>query len=658
MRAALCGVLVAGAAVLAQSPPPQSVPPQPAAAAPQRPPVFRTGAHYVAVDAYPTKGGRILEGLTRDDLEIFEDGKPQAIDRFEFVRADTRPPDDERPAYLSPRAGLELAGDPRYRVILIVLDRNSFVPEAWIAARESLREFLHKEIQPRDLLGVITTDETWEDLVLGRRLSAIEEAIDDPDWLLRRPQDTTRALSECGYETLRGRIRADAAYGMLEGLLRLFGQVREDRTSLLFVSSGLSRQPPDRRGLPQKVGLPPKMGLVNGRIQVLRGATDMNESFCRSEGQRLVDTDFDRRFDELTRIARASNVAFYTVPVLIPDLVAGVMPVSGRGSGRRGFSRPGDSLTPLASDTDGVAVPTAGDVRRGLRHILEDTGSHYLLGYYTTNTKWDGKLRSIKVRLKSSGAEIRARRQYRAPTREEIDTFSSPESRVVRVVPEAVVNALEPLTRLRPSAQFHGYGAVSPKAVTVTIEVPPAAVAAGRWSDGAALDLIAETADGTAVGMGRGRLPSNGRTVIAVPLDGTGAPSNVMVRVRAEGETVTQKIELVRNPSALVGDPLAYRSGPRGLNLPVASFVFARDERVRLDWPTYARLDAYEARLIDRFGLPLRLRVALQSQQVGTAYQLTTEIAFAPLARGDYVIELTASAGPVTETRLLALRVR
>ena len=540
-----------------------------------------------------------------------------------------------------------------------MLDRSSFVREAWIPARESLREFLRKEVQPRDLVGVITTDDSWEDLVLGRRLSVIEEAIDDPDWLRRRPQETTRALSECGYETLRGRIRADAVYGLLEGLLRLFGQVREDRTSLLFISSGLSRQGPDRRGLPEKVGMPPKMGLVNGRIQVLRGATDLNDTFCKSEGQRLVDLDFDRRFDELTRIARASNVAFYTVPVHIPEVVA-MRPISG--VGRRfpagGFSRPGDSLTPLAKDTDGVAVPTPGDVRRGLRHLADDTGSHYLLGYYTTNNKWDGKLRSIKVRLKSNSAEIRARRQYRAPTREDIEAFSSPESRTVRVVPEAVVNALEPLTRLRPSAQFQAYGAVSRQAVTVTIEVPPAAVAAGRWSDGAALDLIAEAADGTTVGMGRGRLPPNGRAVVAVPLDGTGSPANVMVRVRADGDTVTQKIELVRNPSTLVGDPMAVRSGPRGLNLPVASFVFARDEKVRVDWPALAPLDAYEARFIDRFGLPLRLRVPVQYQPVGNGHQLTAEIAFAPLARGDYVIELTATAGAVSETRLLALRVR
>jgi hypothetical protein len=260
--------------------------------------------------------------------------------------------------------------------------------------------------------------------------------------------------------------------------------------------------------------------------------------------------------------------------------------------------------------------------------------------------------------MKGNGAEIRARRQYRAPTAEDIAALSAAPARTVRVVPEAIVNALEPLTRARPSAQFFAYGAVAGKAVTVTLEVPPAAVDAGRWSDGAAIDLIAEAADGKTVGTARGRLAPNGRALIAVPLDGTQPPSNVMVRLRAEGESLTQRLDLVRNPSALVGDPLAYRSGPRGLNTPVGSFIFAREERVRLDWPVFAALDSFDARLLDRFGLPLRVRVAVREQQAGGARQLIAEIPFAPLGRGDYVVELTSTAGPVTETRLLALRVR
>jgi hypothetical protein len=57
-------------------------------------PVFRVGAHFVSVDAYPTRDGRIVEGLSKDDFEIYEDDKPQKVETFEFISADARPPDD------------------------------------------------------------------------------------------------------------------------------------------------------------------------------------------------------------------------------------------------------------------------------------------------------------------------------------------------------------------------------------------------------------------------------------------------------------------------------------------------------------------------------------------------------------------------------------
>src|SRR3954468_18956553 len=77
------------AAQQSQSPPTQQ--PRP------RPPVFRGGAHYVRVDAYPTgKDGRIIEGLTRDDFEVYEDGKLQEVEQAEFVAFDTWTPEGER----------------------------------------------------------------------------------------------------------------------------------------------------------------------------------------------------------------------------------------------------------------------------------------------------------------------------------------------------------------------------------------------------------------------------------------------------------------------------------------------------------------------------------------------------------------------------------
>src|SRR5688572_17758531 len=84
-RKAKCVFLAFFAAFVILVPPPSRASAQ-APQSDQRPPVFRAGAHYVRVDAYPTtKDGRIVEGLTKDDFELYEDGRLQAIESFEYI---------------------------------------------------------------------------------------------------------------------------------------------------------------------------------------------------------------------------------------------------------------------------------------------------------------------------------------------------------------------------------------------------------------------------------------------------------------------------------------------------------------------------------------------------------------------------------------------
>ena len=678
-------LIIAGAAVSAQTP---QQPPPPAST--QKPPVFRGGTNLVRVDAYPTLNGRVIEGLTKDDFEVFEDGKPQAVQTVDFIPADAPLSDEERPAYLTARQGLDLASDPRYRVTVFVLDRAAFSPDAWEQMRDALVEFLHTSVDPRDLIDIITTDQAWQQLSLGRRLSVLEQELDHPEWLRPAATEDTLALENCGVEMVSGRIRAEATYNLLEGVVRLLGQAREDRSSVVFVSSGLTQQGPDRSSSRESkpLKMPPRIGLVNGKIQRVPSASDMHDAFCKGEVQRLRDTDFARRFQELTTLARAANVAFH--PIAVPAMLFGPgldaqrgttagrapMPFGdaragafggprdrafGRGAAgmrMRGFAR--DSLTPLAVQTGGLAVTPAKDVRDGLRRIVADAGPHYLLGYSTTNSKRDGKIRTIKVRLKKDGTEIRARRWYRAPTNEDVKDVKAapPRGPVERLVPEPVANALAPLVRARPSAQFFAYGALAGRTVSVTVEVPSAAVDAGRWRDGAALDVIVEAADGEVVGMTQGRLAPNGRATAQVALDGAKPPSTLLVRVRADGETIAERSAVGTSPSTLVGDPLVYRSSSRGLAIPVASFLFASDEKVRFDWPLLAPVDRFSARLLDRFGEQLKMDIDVESQEVGNGRRLESNITLSPLGRGDYVIELTVTAGATTERKLLAFRVR
>ena len=56
------------------------------------------------------------------------------------------------------------------------------------------------------------------------------------------------------------------------------------------------------------------------------------------------------------------------------------------------------------------------DLDAGLKRISDDLSSYYLLGYYSTNGKLDGRFHNIKVRVKRPGVDVRARKGYRSAT--------------------------------------------------------------------------------------------------------------------------------------------------------------------------------------------------------------------------------------------------
>ena len=64
------------------------------AQAPQAPPsvTFQVEVNYVDVDVVVTdEKGNFVSGLTREDFEVFEDGKPQKVDTFAYVEIPVEP---------------------------------------------------------------------------------------------------------------------------------------------------------------------------------------------------------------------------------------------------------------------------------------------------------------------------------------------------------------------------------------------------------------------------------------------------------------------------------------------------------------------------------------------------------------------------------------
>jgi hypothetical protein len=63
-------------------------------------------------------------------------------------------------------------------------------------------------------------------------------------------------------------------------------------------------------------------------------------------------------------------------------------------------------------------------------------------------------------------------------------------------------------------------------------------------------------------------------------------------------------------------------------------------------------------RLLGRNGAPLAIPVTVDEIERDGRRLLATELLLAPLAAGDYIVEVTADAGGQTGTNLYAFRVR
>jgi VWFA-related protein len=628
---------------------------------PQRP-VFRAGAHFVRVDVYPVRDGRPMTGLKAEDFELLEDGKPQTIESFEFIESAAWTSNADRRDPNSQRGGFELARDPQYRVFVLYLDAFHVAFDGSHRASLPIVDFLNRMIGPRDLFGVLTPAQSPSDLMLGQLTQTIAQQLSDhPMWGLadrHAPQPGELELEAAFAPKLARYVidlrRLDKVYTDLEGLVARLGDLRDERKNIVFFSDSLASPRPassqmaiDPTG---SSGAPPRVGVSSeGKLTMDPRRGEVDRRAAQNELVRLTSIDFDQRFRDLLRSARQSNVSFYTVRPggLDPNyslLSSGI-----------------SNLRVLADETDGTAVAGSNDLRPGLKRVADDLSSHYVLGYYTANTRWNGGTRQITVKLRSNGERLRARREYRAPTEAEMAAIRDARAGAAApVVPSPVGDALDALARLRPAAPFTAYGTATAAEVAIVAELAAAEIEGGRWKQGADVQVMLSGEKGDTIAA-KGRIEPGGRgTLIRIPVSRQGGPWQALVRISSAGEPPqTDSVAIARSAGTLLGDPIAYRAASVAAApwRPLAAFHFRRTERLRVEWPVLAGIDGHAARLLDRKGQTLAVPVTVSTRDEGTSQLVVADVNLAPLSIGEYVIDLTAKSGDAEERRLLALRV-
>jgi hypothetical protein len=328
-----------------------------------------------------------------------------------------------------------------------------------------------------------------------------------------------------------------------------------------------------------------------------------------------------------------------------------------------------DSMRALAVDTDGDALINTNNIEGGLKRIADDLSSYYLFGYYSTNAKLDGRFRSITVRVKRPGVRVRARRGYRGRTAEEVaarvGAAPDPNRDAVATALNAVagVNARSSF-RVRPAAWSRDSGGSVAGTMWVVGELDYRTRKELAWTAGAQAEISVVAADGTLVTTKILDVPANEGTFgIQVPDSGALGPGDyaVSVRLRPEAGSDVVMSDTVRvvvpERASPLGEAVMWRRGPStGIQfLRTADPRFQRSERLKLELASDPGTTGV-ARVLDRAGKPLQVpvRVSERTDAAGGLRWIVAEATLAPLAPGDYAIEVTAGdAKQVTGFRVV-----
>ena len=383
---------------------PAAQPPSAQPASPQTPPVtFRAEVNYVEVDARVLdESGRFIEGLSAGDFQLFEDGKPQKVELFSVVNMPvTRTP---RPLFASRPIESDVATNVEGldgRIYVIVLDDFHTNPQRSPRVRAAARRFVEQFVGANDMVAVVHTSgrsDAGQDFTNNQRLML--EAVDKfmgrklrSATLNRIDQEMmTRGMRQPGerVQDIDDMERGFQARSMLDGvrqLMRYLSGISGRRKAIVLFSEGIDY--------------------------------DINNVFDNRDATNILDST-RLMLSEATR----ANVAMYTVDprglggmaeegievqAFPDDQTLGINSQSMFNELQLGQN----SLRVMAAETGGFAIVNTNDFNGAFQRIVDDNSAYYVLGYYPTNDKRDGRFRKIEVKVPSRPrAQIRARKGY------------------------------------------------------------------------------------------------------------------------------------------------------------------------------------------------------------------------------------------------------
>jgi VWFA-related protein len=378
-------------------------------------PDFTSNTSLVIIDVnVRDKSGKVIPNLTKNDFTLFEDGKAQTISVFDFqkLEGDTLlapvpaiKPLAERPAGATapapaPKAAAKAPSAStaapiiRYqdrRLVAMLFDFSTMAIPEQNRIQVAALQFIREQMKPADIVAIMSastgplkivqdfTDDKdrLEEVVKGFQLGQASElaGVAGNGGDSTTGEDTGTAFN--ADETEFNVFNTDKQLATLESAAKMLAGFPEKK-ALLYFSSGISKSGNDNQAA----------------------------------------------LDAAVNAAKRSNVAFYPIDArgLVASAPSGdASSASSRGtsaftgssmqSGRDSFAASQETLSTLAVDTGGKLFVDDNDLALGMEKARDDIASYYIVGYYSTNIKMDGKYRRVEVKLSK---DVQAKLDYRS----------------------------------------------------------------------------------------------------------------------------------------------------------------------------------------------------------------------------------------------------
>jgi VWFA-related protein len=366
--------------------------------------------------------GRPVTGLTKEDFTIIDSGERQKIDFFTeqsnqnltLTAAAARAPNTFSNRFE------QKANAPTSATVILLDTRNTHAMDM-AYARKQVGNFLN-ELQPQDRVALY---------VLGSKLRILHDFTEDSGSIMRalgtdkNIEDFRISASEPEASNT-GSGNMDAAVDAANARVAEFymnNRVEQTAMAIKIIADHL-------KGLPGRKNLIWVSAAFPIDILTAQGPTPQSPERLGSGGGGSTPpppiqgvTSYVDQIVDATRALNSANVAVY--PVDARGLIGTPTNINRPGPRGRGAARPNmaspfparqnfDTMNTFAERTGGKAYYNTNDIHGAVRRALDDSRVTYVLGYYPTNTNWDGKFREIKVRTDKAGVHLRYRMGYYA----------------------------------------------------------------------------------------------------------------------------------------------------------------------------------------------------------------------------------------------------